>query len=172
MLHGLALIIKNRNLSNMKRIVKIIILSLIIACSTDGPEPEKINFESVSLNCLIEEDTEFIIQSEEEYIQMATEIYDDRISFDCADTTQAPFDLKSYVLLGKYTQQDMNDILSLDVIKDEELKKIIYKIEMDVIMGPGNTGGGNGDIYSSGMNWIIIPKPSDDYKIIIQYTEV
>lgn len=156
----------------MKSIFRITILVLLIGCSADETEPESANFEQVSLNCLFLEDTEFIIQTEADYIQMATEIYDDRIAFDCADTTQAPFDLDEYVLLGKYTRQDMNDKLYLDVIKNEELKQVIYKIELDVIMGPGNTGGAYGDIYSSGMNWIKIAKPSDDYEIVIQYSEI
>ena len=152
----------------MKSYLIVVILGLLISCSQDEPEFEKVNYEFIALNCLFQEDSEFIIKTENEYIQMATQIY--RYGRDCADTTQAPFEFKDYILMGKYTKSDMNDRIYLDVYKNKTLKRIIYKIKKDIVPGPNNNGG-FGNIYSSGMNWVKIPKPPEDYEIIIEYKE-
>ena len=149
-----------------------IILGILISCSEKEPELEKIGHESIVLSCLYKENAEFIIESENEYIQMATQIYNEGFGFgnDCVDTSHAPFSFNDFVLMGRYTKTDMNDQLSINVYRNNSLKRIIYKVEIDKVPGPEDNGG-FGIIYSSGMNWIKIPKPSDEYEIIIEYSE-
>ena len=117
--HVVANILKH--ILNMKTYIKIIILGLLISCSQDEPEFEKIDYEPVLLECLYLDDAEFIIETETEYFQMV-------IGANCTDTIQAPFDFNDYILMGKYTKFDMNDKLKLGVYKYKELKRIIYKI--------------------------------------------
>lgn len=159
----------NKKNYSVKYYFILIIIGLINACTHDEPELVKPNYESVVLNCLYQKDAEFIITTEQEYIQMATQIYRE-MSGNCADTTQAPFDFNYYVLLGRYAEFDSNDKLTKEVIEDNNLKKIIYKIEKTIVNNPSNNGG-FGNILTVGMNWIIIPKPPEDYKIIIDYQE-
>lgn len=147
-----------------------IILGLLLSCSRDEPKPEPADSEFITLACLFQENTQFIIKTEEEYLQMAKQIYDDRFGFNCVDTTQAPFDFNTFTLCGKYTRIDMNDKQTNGVFRDDICKKIIYKIEVNIVPGPENNGG-YGKIYSSGMNWVKFPKPPDDYEIVIEYTE-
>lgn len=156
----------------MKLYLILIFLALLMSCSQDDAELEKVDHESIVLPCLYQENTQFIIESENEYVQMATQIYDNRFGFgnDCADTTQTSFSFDGHVLMGRFTKTDMNDELSLNVYRNKSLKRIIYKVEINKVPGPDNNGG-FGIIYSSGMNWIKIPKPPDEYSIIIEYDE-
>ena len=68
-----------------------------------------------------------------------------------------------YVLLGKYTKADMNDNIIKYVYKGTIIKRVVYKIEKNIVPGP-ESGGGFGIIYSFAMNWIKISKPENDYK--------
>lgn len=148
----------------------LLLLWLLIGCAQDNPEPTTVNAEYITLNCLYQEDTQFIIETEEAFIQMATQIYNDRIGFDCIDTTKAPFSFDEYVLCGRCTWIDQNDQINTSVYLDDPKKKLIYKIEVNIVPGPDENGG-FGKIYSSGMNWVKIPKPPDDYVVVIDYTE-
>jgi len=152
----------------MKIFPFIIVLAFLLSCSSDEPELDKVDYENITLKCLIQEGTEFIIESEDEYIQMATQIYDAQWGPNCADTTQAPFDFNEYVLIGKYSKLDTNDELSIEVLEDKKQKRIIYSMDIDYVPGPDNNGG-FGNIYLTGMNWVKIQKPSDDYTIEIEY---
>lgn len=161
-------IIKNQ-IVNSGFLLFIVFALLLFGCSTDEPEIEKVNYEFIGLNCLWEEDSQYIIESEEEYINMATQIYGP-IWGTCADTTQAPFDFNYYVLLGRYTSTDSNNGLTFNLYKDRASHQIIYKINLTRVPGPA-TPGGFGDITSSGMNWVKVEKPPADYSIIIEYNE-
>jgi len=147
----------------MKSYIKIIILGLLISCSQDEPEFEKVAHELIAIDCVIQEDCEYIIKTENEYFQMVS-------NSECLDTIHTPFDFNDFILIGKYTECDMNDKISRDVYKYKEKKRIIYKIGLDIVPGPNNNGG-FGNIYSFGMNWVKIQKPPEDYEIRIEYSE-
>ncbi|MCB0806364.1 MAG: hypothetical protein KDC05_11240 [Bacteroidales bacterium] len=153
----------------MKKSHLILVLILLLGCKSDEATIEKIGYESIGLQCLFKEDTQYIITSEEAYIQMARQIYDHRFGHDCADTTKAPFDFGKFVLIGKYTSLDENDQKSLTVIQNNIQQRLLYK--MTVTRVPGPTGGGFGNFYSSGMNWVKVAKPPAGYAILIDFTE-
>lgn len=149
----------------MKQYLTFIILGLFLSCSEEEPEPQlvKIDYEYVVLDCIFLEDAQYIIETEEEYFQMATQ-------GNCWDTINVPLDLNEYVLIGKFTKTDVNDQKELNIYKNSTLKKIIYKLDLEYVPGPINTGG-FGNIYSYGINWVKIPKPPEDYIITIEYNE-
>ena len=89
--------------------------------------------------------------------------------YDCADTTKAPIDFGRYVLIITYTSLDENDKKSLTVIQNNIQQRLLYK--MTVTRVPGPTGGGFGNFYSSGMNWVKVAKPPAGYAILIDFTE-
>ena len=163
------------------RLFKIFFLAIIvIGCSKNMDEQELIpiaNYENVELNCLFNhryfnnnEECEYIIENNEELIEVAKEVLGDSLWTDCIDTCNLPLDFEEYILLGKFTKHDSNDILHRYVYKQNDIKRIIYKIAIEIVAGPYSNGG-FGKIYFAGMNWVRIQKPPLDFEVIIEYEE-
>ena len=103
---------------------------IFAACSTEGegPNSKSVDYETILLPCLIQEDTEFVIGSEEQYFQMVDQLYGGSSAINCVDTTAVPFDFTKYLLLGKYTQWDENDEMHSVVLEYPNEKRVIYHI--------------------------------------------
>jgi hypothetical protein len=155
----------------MKLAKLIFLVFIIFGCSDKNEEPELfllVDYDDITLNCLFDEDGEYIIRSEEELIEVAKAVVGDSLWNTCIDTTQLPLDFEQYILLGKYTKHDVNDIFTRSVYKPVDADKIIYKIDIDRVAGPDNNGG-FGIIYKSSMNWIKIHKPAAGVEVVIEY---
>jgi hypothetical protein len=157
----------------MRKIILILALAIVFGCSnTDDPDIEFIPmaYWDVSLNCLLRKNSEYIIETEQELIEVAREILGDSAWYHCIDTTNLPVDFEKFILLGKYTNHDLNDSLQRTVIKPVDLAKITCKLELNKVEGPQNNGG-FGNICTSGMNWIKIEKPPANFEVNIIYYE-
>ena len=149
-------------------LILISLFGLLNSCSKEKDYFDDANGEYIRLGCLIDMNGTYIIKTEEAYLQMAKQIYNDwPYNYDCVDTTQAPFDFNEFVLLGKYTTHDSNDGFTRSLTINRSSRWVTYKLEKTVVDNP-NTGG-FGLIQASGMNWLKISKPPEDFKIRIDY---
>ena len=83
-------------------------------------------------------------------------IFDLLVSFDNR-TTYNPIDFSKYTVLGQSTSGSCRVVFDRNVIKNTELKKYIYKINVIYC--------GTCEKLALDMNWVLIPKLEDDFTV-------
>lgn len=117
------------------------------------------------LDCIIpehaDENSEFIIYNDEQYQQLME--YKSRSSV-CDDFTLPSIDFEEYTLLGKYAKGGGCSInFGHYIWKDDEKKEISYRIKV--------IEKGACEKLGMSMNWILIPKIQEGYKVVFEVTE-
>ena len=139
------------------KIITILLFTISIFITGCSSENNLINYQDYAraLSCIRKVDSEFVINTQEEY-QNLSDYINDYIS--CENFTLPELDFSKITLLGKYTSGSGCSVDFLKrVYKFDSNKTIIYQIEVAAT--------GECDMFVESMNWITISKVPSDYKV-------
>ena len=110
------------------------------------------------LSCIIAQNDEYIINSEQEY----RELLDHKVSTpECMNFQLPPIDFSQYTLLGKYAYGSGCSVnFERKIYRDEANKRIIFFIKVN--------GEGHCEIIVGKMNWVLVQKIPSEYSVIFK----
>jgi hypothetical protein len=136
---------------------------LVLSCNPNNKKcklPQQIigTGEIVS-NALVRDITTTWEMRHQEYvIHSDTEnVYHLQVSFDNSITFQE-IDFFRYTLLGRYTSGGCHVNFDRNISRDVARKQLFYEIKVQQC--------GTCETHNESMNWVLVPKISDDYKVL------
>jgi len=150
----------NKNYSLLASILGILLAIVFVANYVLHFPTEEMQFIDMTeqLSCIVAQNNEYIINSEQEYRGLLNH----KASVpECADFQLPPIDFSQYTLLGKYAYGGGCSVdFEKRVYKDEPNKRIIFSIRV-IEKGPC-------DKLVKRMNWVLVQKIPPEYSVVFK----